>query len=270
MTKHADTSAHLPRSVLDTKISKLETSRTCRVPQPLSAETAVARAIKRNPATMTKVARGQRPARFQAYTVSQLLETYRDPRAVLLEIASMSIDALCKLAKCSPMEALQEKRLCAAAALPYVCSKMPISVDMKHTKAITLNIVDDAEYQALVEISQQPEQPDDADSFSIALTSGVTDVQTINGDAPESTATTKAGSANQPASTPPQRSLSWDVQPGDSKIVTGEKPVTPGAAATIGEARAAAAPGSPTIVVGQRGQEGQAVSSGGRRGAAVA
>ena len=105
------------------------------MPQPLSADTATARAVKRNPARMTKVARGQRAARFQAFTVSQLLETYRDPRAVLLEIAGTDTAKLATTLNCSMQDALAERRLCAQAVLPYV-GQAAHPVDMRSTRAI--------------------------------------------------------------------------------------------------------------------------------------
>jgi hypothetical protein len=123
------------------------------VPQPLSAKTAVARAVKRNPATITKRSRGQASAKFQAWTVSQLLETYQDPRATLLEIASMPVDKLQALAKCTALEAMQEKRLAAGLALPYLCQKLPVLVDMRSTKTIHLNIVDERQFLELQQIA---------------------------------------------------------------------------------------------------------------------
>jgi hypothetical protein len=124
--------------------------------------------MKRNPASMTKVARGQRPARFQAYTVSQLLETYRDPRAVLLEIAGTDTAKLATTLNCSLADALAERRLCAQAALPYVCQKLPVQVDMRHTRAIVLNMVTEGEYETLQALAEAPTD-DNPEDFSIAL-----------------------------------------------------------------------------------------------------
>lgn len=135
--------------------------------RPLDSKV-VKRAIAQSPSTI----RPKRDARrFQAYTVSQLLETYRDPRAVLLEIASMDTKTLANLmagrnADDDPLpaylvDAIAERRLCAQAVLPYVAQKLPVQVDMRHTKAIHLNIVDDRQYQELVEISTEPAPGDD-------------------------------------------------------------------------------------------------------------
>jgi len=121
--------------------------------------TALRQAVRNHPATIKAKLPRKKPDRHLTYTVSQLLETYKDPRAILLEIASMTIDQLVELAKCTPLEALQEKRLCATNVLPYVVQKLPISVDMRHTKAIHLNIVDQREYEALVVTATSDEQP---------------------------------------------------------------------------------------------------------------
>jgi hypothetical protein len=66
-------------------------------------------------------------------------------------------------------DALAERRLCAQAVLPYVAQKLPVQVDMRHTKAIHLNIVDDRQYAELVEVAAAE---DAADSFSMQLLSG--------------------------------------------------------------------------------------------------
>lgn len=125
---------------------------------PSRAERTMQKATRLAPATIAKQHRGKPAPRksFKAYTVSQLLETYRDPRAVLMEIASMNTADLAKLAQCSLMDAMQERRLCAQAVLPYVAQKLPIQVDMRHTKAIHLNIVDEAQYHELLEVAETP------------------------------------------------------------------------------------------------------------------
>lgn len=124
-----------------------------------SVETVMDRAVKKRPATIAKVKpRGVADRKFQAFTVSQLLETYRDPRAVLLELASMDTHKLAELAKCTYLEAVAERRLCAQAVLPYVAQKLPVQVDMRHTRAIHLNIVDQREYQQLQAIASADEQ----------------------------------------------------------------------------------------------------------------
>ena len=109
-------------------------------------------AANRNLNSIPKRSNGQ-PARFQAFTISQLFETYRDPRAVLMEIAGMETEALAAKYSITPLEALQERRYCAQAVLPYVAQKLPVQVDMRHTRAIHLNIVDDRQYAELVELS---------------------------------------------------------------------------------------------------------------------
>jgi hypothetical protein len=64
-------------------------------------------------------------------------------------------------------DALAERRLCAQAVLPYVAQKLPVQVDMRHTRAIVLNIVDERQYQELVEVAAT--EADDTDSFSMQL-----------------------------------------------------------------------------------------------------
>jgi len=63
-------------------------------------------------------------------------------------------------------DALAERRLCAQAVLPYVAQKLPVQVDMRHTRAIHLNIVDDRQYAELVEIAAEQS---DADNLSMQL-----------------------------------------------------------------------------------------------------
>lgn len=123
----------------------------------LRPDRATKRAIAQTPATIVKAHRGQ-PSRFTVYTVTQLLERHRDPRDVLLELASMETEELAKRAGCTYLEAFAERRLCAGTVLPYVASKMPVQVDMRHTKAIHLNIVDAGQYQQLQAIASDDSQ----------------------------------------------------------------------------------------------------------------
>ena len=118
----------------------------------LRPDRAIKRAIDRVPATIKKPGNGQ-PSRFHIYTVSQLLETFRDPRAVLLEIASTETDKLAEQLGVSMHEALQERRLAAQTVLPYVSQKLPVQVDMRHTRAIVLNMLDKDEYTALEQVA---------------------------------------------------------------------------------------------------------------------
>jgi hypothetical protein len=165
---------------------------------------------------MTKVARGQRPARFQAYTVSQLLETYRDPRAVLLEIAGTDTAKLATTLNCSLADALAERRLCAQAALPYVCAKQPIAVDMRTTRTIHLNLVTESQYEELVAVAATEEQPDDG-SFSMQLLPAAQPAEVHN------TAQTAPDSKIEPTTT------QAGTQPG------GDRPVARGLAADVSQ-----------------------------------
>ena len=137
----------------------------------------IERAIKTAPGRISKLNRGKPvkrdKRRFQAYTVSQLLEQFRDPRAVLMEIAGMDTEALAKYCQCSMQDALAERRLCAQAVLPYVAQKLPAQVDMRLTRAINLNIVDDRQYADLVAVAA--EATDNADTFSMQLLPNTTE-----------------------------------------------------------------------------------------------
>jgi hypothetical protein len=138
-----------------------------------SAETVLKSAVQNTHATVRKQ-RNRRPV-FKAWTVSQLLEQYRDPRAILLEIASMDTAKLAAEMHGTLADALAERRLCAQAVLPYVAQKLPVQVDMRHTRAIHLNIVDERQYKDLVDVAT--EQQDDADSFNMTLLASATDVR---------------------------------------------------------------------------------------------
>lgn len=153
---------------------------------PTRAERIMVKAAQQAPAAMKK--KRERKS-FKAYTVTQLLETYRDPRAVLLEIASMDTMKLAKLIAMDGqktgainedgteelyqvlphhmLDALGERRLAATVVLPYVAQRLPVQVDMRHTKAIHLNIVDDRQYQELVDISTEPVTPEDGMSLQL-------------------------------------------------------------------------------------------------------
>lgn len=90
---------------------------------------------------------------FHIYTVSQLLETFRDPRAVLLEIAGTDTHKLMETLNCSALEALSERRMAAQAVLPYVSQKLPVQVDMRHTRVINVNLLDKDEYSVVEAIA---------------------------------------------------------------------------------------------------------------------
>ena len=135
---------------------------------PTRADKTMRLAANKAPGTISKQHRGKPSSRksFKVWTVSQLLETYRDPRAILLEIASTPTAQLAEQMHGTLADALAERRLCAQAVLPYVAQKLPVQVDMRHTRAIHLNIVDDRQYQELVEVAATQ---DDADTFNMTL-----------------------------------------------------------------------------------------------------
>jgi hypothetical protein len=133
-----------------------------------SAETVVKMAVQNTHATVRKQ-RNKRPV-FKAWTVSKLLETYRDPRAVLLEIAGKDTKALAAEMQSSLGDAQAERRLCAQAVLPYICQRLPTQIDMRTTKSITLNILSPDEFAEVEKLANNAETPDDA-GFSMQLIS---------------------------------------------------------------------------------------------------
>lgn len=72
-------------------------------------------------------------------TVGWLLAQFRDPRAVLLEIAQTPVDELAAALGCKPIEALQEIRHAAVGVLPYVAAKMPVQVDLTGKPAVHMH-----------------------------------------------------------------------------------------------------------------------------------
>lgn len=73
-------------------------------------------------------------------TVTYLLSRHKDPREVLLEIAESNVYDLAALFQCTLLEAAQEKRLCAIAALPYVAARItPEIADNRQLINLTIN-----------------------------------------------------------------------------------------------------------------------------------
>lgn len=93
------------------------------MPTAPASELLMRKAARKAPATIRK--QPKKHKHFHAWTVSQLLETYRDPRAVLLEIASTPTDELAKTLNCTLLDAVQERRLAATIVLPYVSQRLP-------------------------------------------------------------------------------------------------------------------------------------------------
>jgi hypothetical protein len=174
-------------------------------------------AIRKAPATITKQHRGQPSRRerrsFKAWTVSQLLETFRDPREILLEIASKDTAELAKEMNASLSDALAERRLCSVALLPYLCAKQPVAVDLRSSRTIHLNLVTEAQYQELQAVAEEP--ADDAESFSMQL---------IAASPAQETTTTQAVS----------ETTDGVAQRGEKQSAErGERPVTPPVAADL-------------------------------------
>lgn len=158
-------------------------------------------AANKAPGTISKQHRGKPSSRksFKVWTVSALLERYQDPRAILLEIASTPTAQLAEQMNASLADALAERRLCAQAVLPYVAQKLPVQVDMRHTKAIHLNIVDDRQYAELVEVAAAE---DDADSFNMTLLPSARSDDVAGSDRPAMPDTDTEAGSDRPV-TPP-------------------------------------------------------------------
>ena len=100
-------------------------------------------------------------------TVDYLLSRHRDPREVLLEIAEANVADLAALLGCTLFEAVQEKRLCAAAVLPYVAQRQPLSIETSARNPVYLTIVDGqaapADNSAAGAIEARVVHPDDVE-----------------------------------------------------------------------------------------------------------
>ena len=128
-------------------------------------------AVKRNRATIVKKSNGQPPKskerrQFQAWTVSQLLASYRDPREVLLSIASKETAELAKEMNASLQDAQVERAWRRWQCCP-IAAKMPVSVDLRQTRTIALNILDERQYHEALEVAAEP--ADNDDGFNMTL-----------------------------------------------------------------------------------------------------
>lgn len=102
---------------------------------------------------------GQRNVRNQR-VADYLLARYRDPLEGLVQMAGLSVGDLAAALGCSKLEAFQEKRQCAVAALPYLHQRQALAVDLTARQAVYLSIVDDA--------GEAREAANDADHFAEA------------------------------------------------------------------------------------------------------
>lgn len=84
---------------------------------------------------------GSRNRRTEAWA-QFLLARYASPLEVLAQIATSSVEELHKRLGCSPLEALQEKRLAAIGLLPYLHQRQPIAVDLNSRQVVHLSIHD--------------------------------------------------------------------------------------------------------------------------------
>lgn len=83
--------------------------------------------------------RGSRNKRTTAM-VDFLMRQYKDPRAVLLQIAQADVEDLVARLGCTAMEALQEKRLAAIGVLPYIAQKQPLAINLNAKGVVYLTI----------------------------------------------------------------------------------------------------------------------------------
>ena len=102
--------------------------------------TPIAQAIReeRKRAGRPAGARNKRTVEFCNY----LLSRYTSPLEVLAQIATAQIDELSASLDCTPLEALQEKRIAAKELAPYLHSKAPVAIDLTNRREIHLTIVD--------------------------------------------------------------------------------------------------------------------------------
>jgi len=96
-------------------------------------------------AAVTKYVGSTNRKRYQFTSVPALVERFGDPRAILMEIASTPTEKLAQALDCTLLEALENRRHCAVAVLPYLASKMPVQVDMRHTRAVHVHFEGDPE-----------------------------------------------------------------------------------------------------------------------------
>jgi hypothetical protein len=82
---------------------------------------------------------GQRNKRNQR-VADYLLARYRDPLEGLTQMASLGVEDIQAALGCTKLEAWQEKRLCAIAALPYLHQRQPIAVDLTNRNVVHLTI----------------------------------------------------------------------------------------------------------------------------------
>jgi hypothetical protein len=71
-----------------------------------------------------------------------LLAKYRDPLETLVQMAGAGVEELAAALGCSRLEAWQEKRHAAVAALPYIRQRQPQAVNLGVSQAVHLTIVD--------------------------------------------------------------------------------------------------------------------------------
>lgn len=69
-----------------------------------------------------------------------LRQRFTDPRERLAAVISMNTHDLAALLSCTPFEAAQEQRLCAAILLPYWATKQPIAINVDSRQAVHLHV----------------------------------------------------------------------------------------------------------------------------------
>jgi len=85
------------------------------------------------------------------------------PLLTLVRMADMPVDEMAKRLGCSLLEAWQEKRHCATAALPYLHQRQPLAVDLTDHREVRLTIVESSRPDPVRDVLQVIEIIDNSD-----------------------------------------------------------------------------------------------------------
>ena len=83
-------------------------------------------------------ARNRRTTEIADYLIGQ----YGHPLEMLVQVAMMPVERLAQLKGCNEVQALEQKRLAAAAALPYLAQRQPLAVDVTNHRSLSLTIIE--------------------------------------------------------------------------------------------------------------------------------
>jgi hypothetical protein len=84
---------------------------------------------------------GARNRRTQEWA-DYITRHYGNPLVGLAQLAMASVAELHVRLGCTPLEAMQEKRLAMIALLPYIAQRQPLAVDVTNRQVVYLNISD--------------------------------------------------------------------------------------------------------------------------------